>query len=174
MGDLVRLEHALDQRLSAGGVIAVVDRPPLARTPGEETQAIHSNLSSLLPPAANFALHLAAVASTHAQGGPPPALLVLGDVPPADPVIRVRLIGVLVADHTEHGRTWRRDHAVAVAETSDTFSGVMELADLGEPRLEALSQAWSAYNNLRAANFQVVAIADAAAAARLVVASGGE
>ena len=167
MCDLTRLDHALDARTLTLSVVVAQARARPSRS-FAETRRIASTLTTWLPADAGFALELGFVPSTRSETGAPLDILVLGDAPPSEPVARVRLIGVLEADHTEKGRTRRRDYAVAVVEGSSQFAAVRDLGDLDAARLLALTRAWSTYNDLRAASFQVVATAGAAHAARMI------
>jgi inorganic pyrophosphatase len=167
MADLARLDHALDEETSTCSVSLIQARPMPTRS-FAETRMTSSDLTALLPKSANFTLHLGLVPATRTRSGAPLDILVLGEAPPSEPLVRVRLIGVLESDRTEKGRTHRTDHVVAVVEGSPLFKATREIADLGDERLDALSQAWSAYNRQRMASFQVVASTNAAEAVRLI------
>jgi inorganic pyrophosphatase len=167
MCDLTRLHHGLDTRTSTLKVVLAQARAKPSRS-FADSRMITSTLTPWLPADAGFTLDLGLVPSTRSDSGAPLDILVLGDAPPTEPVASARLIGVLEADHTEKGRTRRRDHAVAVREGSTVFAQVRDIGDLDAGQLLALTRAWSTYNGLRAASFQIVATAGAAQAVRLV------
>lgn len=127
-----------------------------------------ADLGRWLPEQAGFSLQLGFVPATRADEGGPVHVLVLGDQPAEQVVTGVRLIGVLEADHTERGRTFRNDRLVAVAQDSRRFADVRELDELDEDLLRMLTQAWVGYNIARCAAFQVVAARGADRALRLM------
>lgn len=136
----------------------VVKRRPLSE----------GDLRQWLPDEAGFSLDIASAPSATDEGGPCIDILVLGDGAPLRGAVAVRPIGVLHADHTRLGRTVRHDRPVAVACEANVFAGVDEIADLGESVLAMLTRTWAAYNAAQCASFQVVSIAGAAEAMRLV------
>src|SRR6202012_5696238 len=80
-------------------------------------------LTRVLPAGMEFPYDFGFVPSTIGGDGDPIDVLVLMDEP-AFPgcVLLVRLLGVMKAEQTEHGKTNRNDRLIAVAETSQLFA----------------------------------------------------
>lgn len=165
--DLMVLDHQLDP--AASTCRAVLKTPRRAATrPARVGGPDGADLGRWLPKEAGFSLQLGFVPSTRTDDGGPMHVLVLADRPSDQLVTGVRLIGVLEADHTEKGRTFRNDRLVAVAQDSRRFETVSEIGDLTEDLIRMLTEAWVGYNVARCASFQVVAARGAAHAVSLL------
>jgi inorganic pyrophosphatase len=122
-------------------------------------------IGGLLPEGMSFPLDFGFVPATKAQDGDPLDVLVLYDEPCAvGAMMRVRLLGVIEAEQTEAGKTFRNDRLLAVAEVSRLYEHVRTLDDLGEGYLDQLESFWVQYNALKGKRFKVLSVGDAAAA----------
>jgi inorganic pyrophosphatase len=95
------------------------------------------------------------VPSTKGGDGDPVDVLLLMDEP-AFPgcVVPARLIGVLEAEQTEHGKTVRNDRLVAVVETPYNPAEFDSLADVSAHRLDEIEHFFVSYNEIEGRQFR--------------------
>ena len=150
------LEHLDAREPDAGLVRVVVDTPKGSRNKYkyDETLGLY-RLSKVLPLGLAFPYDFGFIPSTRAADGDPLDVLVLGeDALFPGCLVTVRLVGVLQAEQTEHGKTFRNDRLLGTIETVCQPSGDPDLS-----RPEALST-WTrssaffiTYNHLEGRHF---------------------
>jgi inorganic pyrophosphatase len=163
--DLAAIPHGLTRR--GVTVRAVVESPRgglYKFTYDPELEAF--TLSKRLPAGLVFPLDFGFVPSTRAEDGDPLDILILADAPLITGcVLQVRLLGVVEAEQTEEGETFRNDRLIAAAVESALHRRVRTLADLGDGFLAEFTAFWTTYNRERGKDFRVLAVRGAAAAA---------
>src|SRR5436190_23981314 len=88
-------------------------------------------LGGAMPAGAVFPFEFGFIPSTRGGDGDPLDLLILMDAPTfVGCLVRARIVGVIVAEQTEGGRTERNDRLIAVAVQSRRHAHMRELRDL--------------------------------------------
>ena len=114
-------------------------------------------LGGVLPAGAVFPYDFGFVPSTLGQDGDPLDVLVLMDAAAfTGCIVASRLIGVIEAEQTEHGRTERNDRLVAVATKSITHSSLRDLSDLNEDLLGQIEHFFESYNSAKGKTFKAL------------------
>ena len=95
------------------------------------------------------------IPSTRAADGDPLDVLVLGEEPlfPGC-LVTVRLVGVIQAEQTEHGKTFRNDRLIGAIETPVNRPAIRTLEDLRTERLDEIEHFFMAYNHLEGRHFR--------------------
>lgn len=171
MADPTRLDHQLDRRTGCCRIVLATPERERARSRRAGCER-DGGLGRWLPDDAGFSLDLGYVPATRGPDGLPLDVIVLDARAEPETLTGVRLVGVMHADHTEQGRTLRDDRLIAVGGGSTRFDGVREIGDLGPRVVGLIKRAWTAYNAMRCACFQIVSMSDAAGAFRLVAGEG--
>jgi inorganic pyrophosphatase len=129
----------------------------------------------VLPAGSAFPFDFGFVPGTNAEDGDPIDVLVLMDEPTfTGCLIRCRLIGVLVATQTEHGKTVRNDRLVAVAKNAQNYHDLRSLRDVNKNLLKELAHFFASYNQMKAKIFELVGVKGLAFARKLVITSAGQ
>jgi inorganic pyrophosphatase len=112
-------------------------------------------LGGVLPAGASFPFDFGFVPSTLGGDGDPLDVLVLMDEPAfAGCLVRVRLVGVIVAEQTERdGETTRNDRLIGVAAESRLHEGVRTLEALGHALLDEIEHFFVSYNDFKGKRF---------------------
>ena len=124
-------------------------------------------LSHVLTAGAVFPFDFGFVPGTHGADGDALDVLVLSDEP-LFPLclVQARLIGVIEAEQTQEGKTFRNDRMVAVG--SRLYAKVNELDDLPPTLMDEIEQFFINYNTMRGRVFKPMARAGAAEGMKLV------
>ena len=148
MTNLAKLDHHLDRK--TGVCRAVIETPKGRRSKYDWDPKLKAfRLKSLLPDGMSFPLDYGFIPST------------LADEPvEMGAVLEVRLVGVIEAEESEHGRTERNDRLLAVAAVSHLYAEVKTPADLPESFLEHLNQFWVNKAKLEGKDFRVLGVRD--------------
>src|SRR5262249_19523189 len=112
-------------------------------------------LSKVLPLGSAFPYDFGSIPSTLAEDGDPLDVLLLGEealFPGC--LVTVRLVGVLQAEQTEHGKTFRNDRLLGAIETPVNRPAIQTFADLQPERLDEIESFFMAYNHLEGRHFQ--------------------
>jgi inorganic pyrophosphatase len=112
-------------------------------------------LSKVLPQGMYFPCDFGFLPSTRSEDGDPIDVLLLMDEA-AFPgcVVPARLIGVLEAEQTEHGKTIRNDRLVAAVETPYNPLEYRSLDDLSRQRLDEIEHFFVSYNLMEGRQFK--------------------
>ncbi|MVW54622.1 inorganic diphosphatase [Sphingomonas sp. MAH-6] len=167
--DLAAIAHRLD---AAEGICRVViETPKGSRSKYTWDSSIEAfELSALLPAGMSFPLDFGLVPSTLADDGDPLDIFVIGDEPAAvGCVIDVHVLGVIKAEQTERGRTFRNDRLIGRGALSVSYDHARHVSDLGKPFVDHLGRWFSNYNALKGKGFEVIGIGDSAEAIRIIL-----
>jgi inorganic pyrophosphatase len=169
--DMAAIDHRLDT--AAATCRAVIETPKGSRSKYTwDDQVGAFELSGLLPVGMSFPLDFGMVPSTLADDGDPLDILVIGDEPAAvGCVADVRILGVIKAEQTEGGRTYRNDRLVGRLALSVSYEHASHIDDLGARFAEHLGQWFTNYNMLKGKGFRVLGIAGPEEAVRLIEAA---
>jgi inorganic pyrophosphatase len=126
-------------------------------------------LKSALPNGMVFPFDFGFVPSTIGGDGDPLDVLVLMDEP-AFPgcVLLVRLLGVMEAEQTEHGKTNRNDRLISVAETSQLFANFKTVDDLSKQLRTEIEDFFNNYHRLQGKQSRTLSWSKPATAERLI------
>jgi inorganic pyrophosphatase len=154
----------------SGLVQVIIDTPKGSRNKYkyDEKQCLY-RLSKVLPLGSTFPYDFGYIPGTRAEDGDALDVLVVGEEPlfPGC-LVTVHLIGVLQAEQTEGGKTFRNDRLVGGIETAVNPPEVQALDDLGEQRLAELEHFFMAYNQAEGRQFKPLGRYGPDAAERLV------
>jgi inorganic pyrophosphatase len=166
--DLAAIPHRLDA--DTGICRVVIETPKGSRSKYTWDASIEAfELSALLPAGMSFPLDFGMVPSTLADDGDALDIFVIGDEPAAvGCVIDVHILGVIKAEQTERGRTFRNDRLIGRGALSVSYDHARHVSDLGEPFVEHLGRWFANYNALKGKGFEVLGIGDSAEAIRLI------
>jgi inorganic pyrophosphatase len=129
--------------------------------------------SYLFAPGTVFPFDFGSVPSTLAEDGDPLDALVLMEKPSfTGCLVPVRLLGVLEAEQTQEGKTFRNDRLIGAAEVSREYEGLSTLKDVPTRLLKDLESFFVFYNATRGRIFKVLGRFGPDRARRLV--SAGE
>jgi inorganic pyrophosphatase len=151
-------------------VRVIIDTPKGSRNKYKYDEQVRLyRLSKVLPRGSAFPYDFGYVPSTRAEDGDALDVLVLGEEPlfPGC-LVMVRLLGVLQAEQTEGGRTFRNDRLVGVIETAVNRPEVQALDELGEDRLAEIEHFFMAYNQAEGRQFKPLGRYGPEVAARIV------
>jgi inorganic pyrophosphatase len=156
MGTAQTPEHLSAREPDSGLVRVVVDTPKGSRNKYKYDELLGLyRLSKVLPLGLAFPYDFGFIPSTQAADGDPLDVLLLGeDALFPGCLVTVRLVGVLQAEQTEHGQTFRNDRLLGAIETPVNRPVIQTLEDLRSERLEAIEYFFMAYNHLEGRHFQ--------------------
>jgi inorganic pyrophosphatase len=109
----------------------------------------------VLPLGLAFPYDFGFIPSTRAEDGDPLDVLLLGEealFPGC--LVTVRLVGVIQAEQTEPGKTFRNDRIMGAIETSVNRPAIQTLEDLQPERLDEIESFFMAYNHLEGRHFK--------------------
>jgi inorganic pyrophosphatase len=114
-------------------------------------------ISHILPPGTLFPFDFGSIPQTSAEDGDPLDVLILVEEPSfVGCLVPVRLIGVLEADQTQEGKTFRNDRLIGAAEKSRTYRDVLTLEDVPDHLLREVEHFFVSYNEERGRVFKVL------------------
>ena len=156
MGTAQTLEHLSPREPDSGLVRVVVDTPKGSRNKYKYDEQLGLyRLSKVLPLGLAFPYDFGFIPSTQAQDGDPLDVLLLGEealFPGC--LVTVRLVGVLQAEQTEHGQTFRNDRLIGAIETPVNRPAIQTFADLRPEHLDEIEYFFMAYNHLEGRHFK--------------------
>jgi inorganic pyrophosphatase len=143
----------------AGDVHVIIDTPRGSRNKYKWDEKLGVlKLSHVLTAGAVFPFDFGFVPGTRAEDGDALDVLVLTDEPLiAGCLVPARLIGVIEAEQTESGETFRNDRMLAVAASSRLYAMVRELDDLPPTLVAEVEQFFINYNVMRNRVFKPLA-----------------
>jgi len=164
-------EHLSAREPDSGLVRVVVDTPKGSRNKYkyDETLGLY-RLSKVLPLGSAFPYDFGFIPSTRAEDGDPLDVLLLGEealFPGC--LVTVRLVGVIQAEQTEHGKTFRNDRILGAIETPVNQPVIQTLEDLRTERLDEIEYFFMAYNHLEGRHFTPIGRHGPAMAEQLLV-----
>jgi inorganic pyrophosphatase len=171
MVDLTAIDCRLDVRLRTCRAVIECPRGVSGKF-AYEPRIEAFELKRILPDGMVFPLDFGFIPQTLGEDGDPLDIMVFADQPtPVGVVLTVRLIGVIEAEQTDDGKTFRNDRLLAVAETSRLFSVLNRLDDLDPALSENLTRFWINYEAARGVDFKVLGIEDGAKAVASIIAA---
>jgi len=142
----------------SGLVHVVVDTPKGSRNKYKYDEHVGLyRLSKVLPLGSAFPYDFGFIPSTRAADGDPLDVLLLGEealFPGC--LVTVRLVGVIQAEQTEHGKTFRNDRLIGAIETPVNRPEIQTLEDLRTERLDEIEHFFMAYNHLEGRHFKPI------------------
>jgi inorganic pyrophosphatase len=79
-----------------------------------------------------------------------------------------RLIGVLVAEQTEDGKTFRNDRLIAVAKNAQNYRDLRSLQNMNQNLLSELVHFFESYNEMKNKKFKLIGMRGKKYARRLI------
>jgi inorganic pyrophosphatase len=150
------LEHLSPREPDSELVRVLVDTPKGSRNKYKYDEKLGLyRLSKVLPLGTAFPYDFGFIPSTWAEDGDPLDVLVLGEealFPGC--LVTVRLVGVIQAEQTEHGKTFRNDRLIGAIETPVNRPAIRTLEDLRTERLDEIEHFFMAYNHLEGRHFR--------------------
>jgi inorganic pyrophosphatase len=112
-------------------------------------------LDGVLPAGAVFPFDFGFVPSTVGDDGDPLDVLVLMDAAAfTGCVVASRLIGVIEAEQTENGKTFRNDRLIAVATKSITHRSLSDITDISDDLVGQIEHFFISYNAAKGKRFE--------------------
>jgi inorganic pyrophosphatase len=140
----------------SGDLNVVIDTPKGSRNKFkyDETHGVFK-LAHVLPAGAVFPFDFGDIPGTLAEDGDPVDVVVLMDEPAfAGCLVPSRLVGVIVAEQTQEGKTVRNDRLIAVAAESRNHRDVRSLDDVGASLVDEIEHFFVSYNAARGKEFK--------------------
>ncbi len=146
---MTRLDHLPSRNRELNTIQAVIDTPCGSRAKYKYDGDIDGfRLSKLLPLGAYFPFNFGFIPSTCAEDGDSLDVLVLTDEPLILGVVApVKLIGVLKAEQTEEGKSFRNDRLIGIVKTKYNLSDIHSLKDIDTHTLEEIEHFFISYNH---------------------------
>ena len=112
-------------------------------------------LGGVLPAGASFPFDFGFVPSTIGEDGDPLDVLVLMDAAAfTGCIVASRLIGVIEAEQTENGKTFRNDRLIAVATKSITHRSLRDITDISDDLVGQIEHFFISYNAAKGKRFE--------------------
>jgi inorganic pyrophosphatase len=126
-------------------------------------------LGGVLTAGAVFPFDFGFLPQTLGEDGDPLDVLILMDEPAfVGCLVEVRMIGVIEANQTEAGKSFRNDRLLAVVCESHAFKGVSELSALNDNLMKQIEHFFISYNEAKGKEFKVLRRSGAARARKLI------
>ena len=155
MADLTGLRNQLDPRKRT--CRAIIETPRGFRNKFDyDRRSNLFKLGGLLPEGMMFPFDFGFVPRTLGDDGDPVDILVLMDAPAhVGCLLEVRIIGIIEARQTEHGKTRTNNRLLGVAVHSYDHEDLKSISEVGETLLSQLEEFFIAYNKQRGKKFKV-------------------
>ena len=142
----------------SGHLNAIVDTPKGSRNKFKYDEELGLfKLAGTLPVGNVFPFDFGYIPSTKGDDGDPVDILILMDEPAfTGCLVLAKLIGVIEAEQTEHGKTNRNDRLIAVAADSRNHSHVRFLGDLNSNLLHEIERFFISYNETKGKQFRIL------------------
>ena len=153
-----------------GDVHVIIDTPRGSRNKYKwDVKLKGLKLSHVLTAGAVFPFDYGFIPGTHGADGDALDVLVLTDEPlfPGC-LVSARVIGVIEAEQTQDGKTFRNDRLLAVATVSRLYAEVRDLGDLPPTLVDEVEQFFINYNVVRDRVFKPIARGRSEKALKLV------
>jgi len=155
MNDLTALSLQLDDQ--TGICRAIIETPKGSRNKFDydpETELF--KLGGLLPQGMMFPFDFGFLPSTVGEDGDPLDIMVLMDAPAhTGCVIEVRVIGIIIAEQTEDGKTESNNRLLGVAVHSYNHPDLKSINDVSKTLLDQIEEFFVSYNKQRGKKFKV-------------------
>jgi len=153
-----------------GDLHVIVDTPKGNRNKFKFEEKLNLfSLGGVLPSGAVFPFDFGFIPSTRGEDGDALDVLILMEEPAfVGCLVRCRLLGVIEAEQTEKGQTFRNDRLIAVAAKSHVHKDVGKLGDVSDQLLEEIEHFFESYNKARGKLFKPLRRSGPDAARKLV------
>jgi len=167
MSDLLKRLPSFDKD---GLVNVVIDTPAGSAAKFKHDPKIGGyKLSRLLPAGTVFPYNFGSIPGTAAEDGDPLDVLVLSEVPLfVGCLVRVKLLGVIIAEQTEAGETIRNDRLIGAVVTDVNPPLYDTLKKVGATRLRDIEHFFISYNHAQGREFKPIDVGDEDKAEKMV------
>jgi inorganic pyrophosphatase len=168
MADLSTLPHQLEPKACL--CRAIIETPKGCRNKFDyDPESNLFRLGGLLPEGMMFPFDYGFIPSTLGDDGDPLDVMVLMDAP-AHPgcLLDVRIIGIIEAEQTEHGKTERNDRLLAVAVHSYDHEKIESIDQVSKTLLSQIEEFFVSYNRQRGKRFRITATGGPKKAVRFI------
>jgi len=168
MADLSNLPHQLDPKACL--CRAIIETPKGCRNKFDyDRESNLFRLGGLLPQGMMFPFDFGFIPSTLGDDGDPLDVMVLMDAP-AYPgcLLDVRIIGIIEAEQSQHGKTERNDRLLAVAVHSYNHENIESIDQVSKTLLSQIEQFFVSYNKQRGKRFEITATGGPKKAVRFI------
>jgi inorganic pyrophosphatase len=166
----IKPKKAVKAKSQESNYQVIVDTPKGSRNKYEydEDQQLFK-LSGVLTAGAVFPFDFGFLPQTLGEDGDPLDALILMDEPAfVGCLVEVRMIGVLEAEQTEAGKSFRNDRLLAVAIESHSFTDVKTLSELDKALVKQIEHFFISYNQAKGKVFKPLRRSNAARARKLI------
>ena len=126
-------------------------------------------LKKILPAGMVFPFDFGFIPGTKGEDGDPLDIIVISELKSFPGcVMECRVIGAIVAEQTEKGKTVRNDRFLAIPEVSQLFANIKSIKDLPEDIVEEIEKFFMNYNELANKKFKPLERMDASKALKLI------
>jgi inorganic pyrophosphatase len=155
MADLTSLPHQLDAK--KGFCRAIIETPKGCRNKFDyDPDSGLFMLGGLLPEGMMFPFDFGFIPSTLGEDGDPLDIMVLMDAPAhVGCLIEVRIIGVIMAEQTEDGKTETNDLLLGVAVHSYDHEELQTINEVSKTLLDQVEEFFVSYNKQRGKKFAI-------------------
>jgi inorganic pyrophosphatase len=153
--DLTSLPHQLDAKTRV--CRAIIETPKGCRNKFDyDPDSGLFKLGGLLPEGMMFPFDFGFVPSTLAEDGDPMDIMVLMDAPAhVGCLMEVRIIGIIMAEQTQDGKTETNDRLLGVAVHSYDHEDLESIADVSKALLDQVKEFFVSYNKQRGKKFKI-------------------
>jgi inorganic pyrophosphatase len=155
MADLTTISHQLDTE--KGTCRAIIETPKGCRNKFDyDAESNLFMLGGLLPEGMMFPFDFGFIPSSLAEDGDPVDILVLMDAPAhVGCLIDVRLVGVISAEQSDHGKKETNNRLLGTAIHSYDHENVRTIDDVSKTLLSQLEEFFVSYNKQRGKKFRI-------------------
>ena len=155
MADLTLLPHQLDDKNFV--CRAIIETPKGCRNKFDyDPDSGLFMLGGLLPEGMMFPFDFGFIPSTLGEDGDPLDIMVLMDAPAhVGCLIHVRIIGVIMAEQTDDGKTERNDRLLGVTVHSYDHEDLSTIDDVSKTLLNQVEEFFVSYNRQRGKKFRI-------------------
>jgi inorganic pyrophosphatase len=155
MADLTALPHQLDAKNRI--CRAIIETPKGCRNKFDyDPDSGLFMLGGLLPEGMMFPFDFGFIPSTLGEDGDPLDIMVLMDAPAhVGCLIDVRIIGVIMAEQIEDGKTESNDRLLGVVVHSYDHEGLKSISDASNTLLDQVEEFFVSYNRQRGKKFKI-------------------
>src|ERR1700745_2805716 len=155
MADLIHLPNRFHSKKAVCRVI--IETPKGSRNKFDyDPDSNLFMLGGLLPEGIMFPFDFGFVPSTLAEDGDPVDIMVLMDAPAhVGCLIEVRIIGIIMAEQTQDGKTETNDRLLGVAVHSYDHEDLESIGDVSKTLLDQVEEFFVSYNKQRGKKFKI-------------------
>jgi inorganic pyrophosphatase len=155
MADLTHLPHRLDPKSRV--CQAIIETPKGSRNKFDyDPDSGLFMLGGLLPEGMMFPFDFGFIPSTLGEDGDPLDIMVLMDAPAhVGCLMEVRIIGVIMAQQVEDGKTETNDRLLGVAVHSYDHQHLKSIGDVSRTLLDQVEEFFVSYNKQRGKKFRI-------------------